>query len=143
MARKNKYAWLKTFCKEKKFSAYGTKLMLRLAAWKDKQVDWLKIDEHEARICVLVDLLINEGVYPKRQTPAMRKHGWTPYEMCNNYGVLWAFYRGPLKCPHCKKSLRDIKLGPPFKREIGIYDTVQDRTMHYMCPDCKGRIERV
>ena len=142
MQKNDKYAWLKTFCNERGLSALGTKLLLLLAKMDDKQVDWLKMDEHKARMCVLIDLLIKEGVYPRRKTPAMRKHGWTPYDMCDNYGVLWAFYKGPLKCKHCKKSLRDVKLGPPFKREVGIYDTAQDRTTHYMCPDCKGRIER-
>lgn len=140
MPRNDKYDWLKKFCKQKKFSARGTKLMLTLARSRDKQVDWLKLDEHLAKEQFLVELLMKEGVYPKKPTPAMKEQGYTPFDMYEGWGVLWAFYDEPLKCPHCKKSLKDVKNGPPFKLEIGIYDTTRDITTHFECPDCHGII---
>ena len=88
----------------------------------------------------LVELLMKEGVYPKKPTPAMKEQGYTPFDMYEGWGVLWAFYDEPLKCPHCKKSLKDVKNGPPFKLEIGIYDTTRDITTHFECPDCHGII---
>jgi predicted RNA-binding Zn-ribbon protein involved in translation (DUF1610 family) len=54
----------------------------------------------------------------------------------------------PLDCPHCGVSLIGNKIPEEdrkwfggksnFKREIGIYDTVKDRTVKFRCPDCQG-----
>lgn len=74
-------------------------------------------------------------------------------------------------CPHCNANLNDgdifevlreqnpdesdekirewsgyygwTKENPKhFGRQIAIYDMDRDRTSHFVCPDCQGRIER-
>jgi predicted Zn-ribbon and HTH transcriptional regulator len=50
------------------------------------------------------------------------------------------------QCPNCKANLvggempeniRHHYEGSHWKREIGIYDTDEDRTVKWQCPDCK------
>ena len=144
---KDKYKWLKDFCKERKFSKEAAKLLLQLAKVRDStwptknwEEETKKRKEQEHK---LVDALVKVGVYPSEPTKVMKEHGYSAYKMYESWGVLWAFYTEPLACPYCKADLRDKKNGPPFKREIGIYDTAGDRTSHFICPDCKERIERI
>lgn len=59
------------------------------------------------------------------------------FQMVRGYGARWFNWRGPFECRHCNVDLRDQINGPPFKREIGMYDDARDRTSHFVCPDCK------
>lgn len=56
------------------------------------------------------------------------------------------------RCPECganwvssiiPKESREY-YSPPyfFSRLIGMYDMREDRTMYYVCPDCKTKFER-
>lgn len=92
-------------------------------------------DSNKELMQELCDKLVRLGTYP-----ATSAWGYTPLQMVEGYGVEWHIYKGHLECPHCKADLRDPK-GPPGKREIGIYDRDRDSTTHFICPDCKGRIE--
>lgn len=88
---------------------------------------------------ILVDVLIERGEYPAQTVPGNRN---TVRQMVSGYGAYWHRWRDLLECPHCKVDLRNHKTGPPFKREIGVYDRSRDRTSHFTCPDCKGMISR-
>jgi predicted RNA-binding Zn-ribbon protein involved in translation (DUF1610 family) len=55
------------------------------------------------------------------------------------------------KCPHCGVELRGDRIPEDrreaygqthFGRKIAIYSLEQDRTTHYICPDCRGVIPR-
>lgn len=85
--------------------------------------------ENKPKMKAIVDELIARGVYPKRKDALT---------MVECYGADWYKYRSPLKCPLCKSNLKDLDHGPPFKREIGMYDRDLDRTVAYKCPDCQG-----
>lgn len=84
----------------------------------------------------LCNQLVELGVYP-----AVSKSGFPALTMVEGWGVHWHEWQEPFNCPHCNADLRDHDAGPPFKRELAFYQF--DRTTHYNCPDCKGRIERV
>lgn len=92
-----------------------------------------KIKNQMREIC---DELIERKVYPKYSSNSK----YSALEMVKFYGVDWYLYKNPIKCPHCNSDLRDLKNGPPFKREIGIYDLEQDRTIYHQCPDCNKKI---
>ena len=89
----------------------------------------------------LVDDLVEMGEYPNDVITKLRS-GMTPLTMVEGWGANWHKYTGTLNCPHCNADLRDLKTGPPFKREIAIYDMYADRTTHFQCPDCKQSIAR-
>lgn len=80
----------------------------------------------------MIGELVIRGVYPAKP----RAPGNTLLGMVHGYGARWIEFRGPLACPHCKADLRSPS-GPPFKREIGIYDEGRDYTTHFECPDCR------
>jgi len=61
-------------------------------------------------------------------------------EMVEAYGAYWHIWSDPNNCPHCDGDLCDRELGPPFKREIGIYQ--HDRTAYYKCPHCNEYFNR-
>ena len=92
---------------------------------------------NEKKISLLVHALIEKGTYPAETVPGNPNDVLT---MVEGWGVHWHEWHEPLNCPLCKSDLRDLKTGPPFGRQIGIY--FNDRTQYYKCPDCKGRIER-
>jgi DNA-directed RNA polymerase subunit RPC12/RpoP len=55
----------------------------------------------------------------------------------------------PVKCTHCGVSLlsepipediRHMYAGNWFKREVGHYSLERDRTMFFLCPNCKGKL---
>ncbi len=96
-------------------------------------------EDNEKKISLLVAALIDKGVYPAKTVPG---NGNTVRAMVSGWGPYWHKWEEPLNCPHCKVDLRDLKTGPPFKREIGIYDRARDRTDHFVCPDCEGVIPR-
>jgi hypothetical protein len=87
----------------------------------------------------IIDQLISLGAYPKDTVPGNPN---TVYTMVQCYGVNWNEWREPISCPHCKADLRNQKLGPPFKREIGFYDMDLDATVSWKCPDCSGVWDR-
>jgi hypothetical protein len=84
----------------------------------------------------MVNELVARGVYPA-STPSMTKYGYTHFKMMEGWGARWHLFREPLNCKHCGADLRS-ESGPPFKREIGIYN--HDRTEAFVCPDCKKPI---
>jgi len=86
---------------------------------------------------LLIDVLIEREVYP-----AQSKTGNSIYSMVNGWGAYWHIWNSPLNCPNCDADLRDHEHGPPGKREIGIYDRMLDRTVSFMCPDCKHEWSR-
>ena len=88
----------------------------------------------------LVDRLWELGVY--HTTPVMEKHNYSALQMVEGWGVCWHEYQEPLSCPACKADWRNYKTGPPFKREIGLYDSCSDRTMLWKCPDCGEEFPR-
>jgi len=79
----------------------------------------------------LIDELVNRGVYPSKTIS-----GISILEMVKSWGVYWYKYDEPLECPYCGVDLRDLKNGPPFKREIAMSDFFLDRVVDYVCPDC-------
>ena len=83
----------------------------------------------------LVNELVKRKVYPPI-TRSMKKRKMTVLKMVECYGANWHIYSGKLNCPHCNEDLRDLVNGAPFKREIGIYDMGEDRTVESMCPKC-------
>lgn len=90
----------------------------------------------------LIDMLVASGVYPQ-STPAMEEHNYTHLTMVECWGVDWHEWRGELSCPKCGADLRNHESGPPFKREIGIYDQFRDCTVAWQCPDCDHQWKRV
>lgn len=103
-----------------------------LAELKVEREKYTKSDKDKMkRIC---DRLVELGEYPEKSGI-----GYEPLKMVECWGVDWHIFRGPLECRHCGADLRDQK-GPPFKREIGVYDRDQDRTVAFMCPDCNKYI---
>jgi len=87
------------------------------------------------RMQALIDELVERGYYPPKTVT-----GQHILSMVRGYGVEWHKWRGPLDCKACKVDLRDHENGPPFKREIGIYDSDRDRTTYFRCPDCGARL---
>ena len=88
-----------------------------------------KSDEDKMR--ELVNLLIERGIYPTKS-----EIGYDAFKMMSSWGVDWYIYTGIQNCPECNSDLCNRENGPPFKREISIYDRDKDRTVAYRCPDC-------
>jgi hypothetical protein len=84
---------------------------------------------------LILNELIDLGYYPK-----VSKGGHSAEYMVECYGVDWNVYRPPHDCSKCGAELRDLKYGPPFKREISYYNLDRDRTEHFICPDCRQQI---
>jgi transposase-like protein len=95
-----------------------------------------KTPDDESRMRAIVDLLVDGGIY--KATAVSDKTSFT--QMVENYGARWHEFSGVVKCPHCGSDLCDHENGPPFKREIGIYQW--DRTAFYKCPDCLKNFNR-
>lgn len=75
--------------------------------------------------------LIRRNVYPKNT----REHNPnTVFDMVRTWGAYWHIWKGTLNCPLCKADLRDLRLGPPFLRTIGMIHN--DRLSTWKCPDC-------
>jgi hypothetical protein len=85
----------------------------------------------------MIDELTRRGVYPKETVEANPNNVRT---MVDGWGARWFEWKGHLACAHCKIDLRDHRLGPPFKLEVGI--SANDRVQHYECPKCGGIIPR-
>jgi hypothetical protein len=85
----------------------------------------------------MINELIIRKVYPE-ETFADNPN--SVLSMVEGWGVYWHLWQEPLSCPHCGADLRDQRLGPPFKREIGHTDLKLDRTTLFTCPDCKKTI---
>ena len=130
------YASIRSFCKDNGIDKVEIDLLIKLAKERQKFI----YDNEKMRLLVVE--LVKAGTYPQKPTSVMKKQGRSILDMGLTWGVLWCCWDEPLTCPNCKGDLRNCKDGPPFKREIGIYDVTQDRTSYFMCPDCKGRIER-
>lgn len=112
-----------------------TDVELLLVNLQTERQKFTKADDDLLR--ALVNRLIEIGEYP-----ATGFAGHSAFQMMDGWGAYWHRYQEPLNCPHCETDLRDLKAGPPGKREIGIYSRERDRTMHYQCPDCQGVIPR-
>ena len=78
--------------------------------------------------------LIARGVYPAQTVDGNPNDVWA---MVMGYGARWFQWREPLACHHCAADLRDHRAGPPYKLELGHYDMIEDRTVDFMCPECK------
>jgi hypothetical protein len=91
-------------------------------------------DQDQVEIKSMIDALIARGVYP---AVTVEGNPNDVYTMVTGYGARWHEWREPHACPHCKADLRDYRTGPPYKREIGLYDRDTDRTVSVICPDCK------
>lgn len=87
----------------------------------------------------LTEDLIDRGVYPKETVEANPN---SVLRMVEGWGAYWHVYSGVLNCPHCSYDLRDHRLGPPFKLELGHYNTARDCTDYHSCPHCKQDISR-
>jgi hypothetical protein len=85
----------------------------------------------------MIKELITRKVYPEA---TVDHNPNTVFAMVEGYGARWHVWKEPLCCPHCGADLRDHRVGPPFKREIGHTDRGLDRTTHFTCPDCKGTL---
>lgn len=85
----------------------------------------------------MIDELVRRGVYP-----AETKTDNDIYTMVDGWGAYWHIWNSPLNCPNCNTDLRDHNGGPPFKREIAIYDRGLDRTVAFRCPDCNHEWSR-
>lgn len=66
----------------------------------------------------------------------LKKNNVSATTMETFYGKEWFIWKGLLKCPFCFVDLRDLEVGPPYKREIAIYSLEYDRTIDFICPDC-------
>lgn len=88
----------------------------------------------DVRMHAMVNELIRRGVYPNETVEGNPNSVWT---MVEGYGARWHVWREPLACQHCGADLRDHRTGPPFKREVGLYDDKLDCTTGFYCPDCK------
>lgn len=86
-------------------------------------------------IGLLIEALIEKGEYPAETQEGNPN---SVRSMVNGWGAYWHRWSGTLECPHCKSDLRDREVGPPFMRAIG--HTVNDRIVHYTCPDCEEKI---
>lgn len=80
----------------------------------------------------MVGELIKLGIYPEKS-----KIGRDALEMVENYGADWYEYRQPHNCLKCGEDLRDLKNGPPYKKEIGVIEN--DRLQYFKCPSCKNK----
>lgn len=105
------------------------------------KIDWSQAasDARKAELVRLVAEAQELGIYPRETVPGNPNSVLTMVEC---YGARWFEWCGPLNCPHCKADLRSLDTGPPYKREIGMYDRDRDRTSHFVCPDCQGVILR-
>jgi hypothetical protein len=86
------------------------------------------------RMMHMVTELIARGVYPTETVPGNPN---TVSTMVDGYGARWFLWREPLRCPHCGADLREHVTGPPYKREIAMYDQEADVTTGFFCPDCQ------
>jgi hypothetical protein len=84
---------------------------------------------------IMIDELVCRKVYPETLPEGNPND---VYMMVSGWGAYWHIYQGDIECPHCKADLRDSTVGPPFTRQVGIYDQRLDRTVEWECPDCKG-----
>jgi hypothetical protein len=92
----------------------------------------------KAKMRQMIDALIARGVYPAKTVEGNPND---VYSMVDGWGARWFEWKGTLTCGHCGTDLRDHRLGPPFKREMGHYDRGTDRTQWFECPDCKNNIQ--
>jgi hypothetical protein len=89
-------------------------------------------DADEQLIWAMCELLIERGEYPM----VWNGNPINVRQRVQGYGAYWHRWTGTLDCPQCKADLRDQENGPPFTREIGLYDVGMDRTRVMKCPDC-------
>jgi hypothetical protein len=82
----------------------------------------------------MINILIERGVYPKGTAPGNPN---TVYQMVEGWGAYWHKYDEPLACPYCNADLRDMRTGPPFKRELIKCDKRHNNTGMVQCPNCK------
>jgi hypothetical protein len=103
---------------------------------------WPKSAEEEMALNLRLEKLVliaqELGIYPAKTVDGNPNSVLT---MVKGWGARWTQFRGHLECPHCYVDLRS-PIGPPFKREIGIYDEDRDCTVDFRCPDCEKSIER-
>jgi predicted nucleic acid-binding Zn ribbon protein len=131
---KKQINYISEFCAKRDVSKKATGLLVTL----EKELS--KSSQNNKKILKTIDLLIKENVYPSKPTPVMIKYNYSYYKMVESWGVLWSFYEDPLFCKNCGADLRNLKDGPPFKREIGFYSQSEDATIYFLCPDCENRI---
>ena len=123
---------------EGEFDEFEKELLTEL---KEEREKFIHSNSDEAKMKELVDLLVTMGVYPE-STPVMEKYHYNHMTMMQSWGVDWHRWKEPHNCPKCGSDWCDRKLGPPFKREIGISDLRRDRTTQLACPDCKSHFDR-
>lgn len=100
--------------------------------------------EHDPMLCLLlIGEAMRRKVYPARPQDQYPANPNSTVSMAMGWGADWITWREPLACPYCAADLRDRRVGPPFKREIGHSDRRKDMTTAYQCPDCKGMWPRV
>jgi hypothetical protein len=102
-----------------------------LEALKKERAKFTQSDD--ALVKAMVDQLIERGVYPKE---TVEGNPSTVYQMVEGWGAYWHKWDEPLSCKFCNADLRDVRTGPPFKREIIICNRQHQRT-GVQCPDCK------
>jgi hypothetical protein len=92
--------------------------------------------EEGNKLDLLVKKLVELQVYPKQSGINLEAKA-----MVESYGAYWHQYNQPHHCKHCNTDLRDLKHGPPFKREIAHVDRDLDRVVEVNCPDCGGKVD--
>lgn len=107
-----------------------------LAVLSDERSKFTQADDKAMK--VMIDELVRRGVYPSQEGKTN-----DVYSMVSGWGAYWHQWTGPMNCPSCNADLRDHKNGPPFKREIGLYDQGRDRTVALRCPDCSVTWARI
>lgn len=90
----------------------------------------------------MVNELIRRNVYPARPSDKYPQNTNSTLTMVEYWGAWWHEWKGVMTCPACGSDWRDLRSGPPFSREIGIYSRDQDMTMAYRCPDCGKEFPR-
>lgn len=107
-----------------------------LDAVNDERIQFT--ETNDARQDAMVAELVRRKIYPARGCADK----YDARKMMDSWGTYWFRWSGALNCPHCNSDLRDLHNGPPFKREIAMYDQRRDSTTHYKCPDCNKEFPR-
>ena len=86
------------------------------------------------KILEMVSELVRRGVYPQKPSDRYPENTHSTETMVDSYGAKWHEWSGPTSCVACGSDLRDLRFGPPFKREVGIVEN--DHCVQFRCPDC-------
>lgn len=117
-----------------------TELVDRLRQIREKH-GFLLTDEAERETEEICLRLVELGHWPARSNNTIdESFNRSARQMYEGYGINWHQWEQPWWCVHCEADLCRRDMGPPFKREIGITDTLRDCITHFICPDCKKTI---